>query len=127
MKKIFSELIYLPEFQRDLEKLQRRFRSLSDDLERFIKIELNQHHKLNISSPWIVRVPGLSITHPKVYKARRFACTFLKGTGSRSGIRVIYSYFQDKDRIEFIEIYYKGDKKNEDKERIKKYCRNLKQ
>jgi len=35
-----------------------------------------------------------------------------------SGIRVIYAYWEDKDRIEFVEIYFKGDKKNEDRDRL---------
>jgi hypothetical protein len=44
----------------------------------------------------------------------------LKGSGSQSGIRVIYAYFEEEDCIELIEIYYKGDKENEGRERIKK-------
>lgn len=35
-----------------------------------------------------------------------------------SGIRIIYAYIADKDRLEFIEMYFKGDKENEDKGRI---------
>ena len=45
-------------------------------------------------------------------------------TGVYSGIRVIYSYAEkpdDKDEIVLIEIYYKGDKENEDRDRIKRY------
>jgi len=41
-----------------------------------------------------------------------------------TGIRVIYSYREqekDKDKITLIEIYYKGDKESEDRERIHKY------
>jgi len=36
---------------------------------------------------------------------------------------VIYAYFEEADRIELIEIYYKGDKENEDRERIFKRFR----
>lgn len=36
-------------------------------------------------------------------------------------MRITYAYFLDEDRIEFIEIYYKGDQDNEDKERFKAY------
>jgi hypothetical protein len=53
--------------------------------------------------------------------AKKFACKSLKGKGAKSGIRIIYAYFEQEDTIEFIEIYFKGDKENEDKERIKKY------
>jgi len=38
-----------------------------------------------------------------------------------SGIRIIYAYYENEDVIEFIEIYFKGDKANEDKKRILKY------
>ena len=38
-----------------------------------------------------------------------------------SGIRIIYAYYEKEDKIEFIEIYYKGDKENENRERILKH------
>jgi len=53
-----------------------------------------------------------------VQMARKFACRALKGKGAHSGIRVIYAGFEEKNRIELIEIFYKGDKENEDRERI---------
>jgi hypothetical protein len=31
---------------------------------------------------------------------------------------VIYAYWEEKDKLEFIEIYFKGDKENEDRDRI---------
>jgi len=60
----------------------------------------------------------LKIEHAKIFKAKKIACRSLKGKGVKSGIRVIYAYFESDDRIELIEIYYKGDKENEDRERI---------
>lgn len=38
-----------------------------------------------------------------------------------SGIRLIYTYFEDEDKVELIEIYYKQDKEKEDRERILRY------
>ena len=70
-----------------------------------------------------MRIAGLGIQEPKVYKARKFACRTLKGKGAHSGIRVVYSYFEQNDKIELIEIYYKGDRENEDTERILKQYR----
>ena len=49
-------------------------------------------------------------------------CRSLKGKGVHSGIRVIYAYYREMDRIELIEIYYKGDKEDEDSVRIRKLC-----
>ena len=82
---------------------------------------MNLYHKLKIDNKGVSQVPGLKIEIPKIYKAKKFACRSLKGKGVQSGIRVIYTYFEKIDKIEFIEIYYKGDKENEDKERILLY------
>jgi len=119
--KIFREVSRLPEFEKDIKKLLKRFKTLEDDLEIFIKNELNLCHKLKIDNKEVSQVPGLKIEIPKIYKAKKFACRSLKGKGDQSGIRVIYAYFEKKDKIEFIEIYYKDDKENEDKERILLY------
>ena len=116
--KIFRKVSRLPEFEKDIKKLLKRFKTLEDDLEIFIKNELNLYHKLKIDNKEVSQVPGLKIEIPKIYKAKKFACRSLKGKGVQSDIRVIYAYFEKKDKIEFIEIYYKGDKENEDKERI---------
>jgi len=110
----FKEIIRLPAFERDFKRLLKRFRSLEDDLDNFIKTELVLFHKLRIDNKGVVQVAGLGIQEPKIYKARKFACRALKGKGAHSGIRVIYACFEEKDRIELIEIYFKGDKANED-------------
>ncbi len=75
-------------------------------------------HKLNIDNQGVVRISDLGIEYPHLYKARKFSCRALKGRGAASGIRVIYAYYPQEDIIEFIEIYYKGKKENEDRERI---------
>ena len=121
MKKIFNEVKSLPEFEKDLKKLTKKFRTLKEDLEVFIEKQLNLFHKLDIDNKGVVQISDLGIIYPKVYKARKFACRFLKGKGSASGIRVIYAYFEKEDRIELMEIYYKGDKENENRDRILKY------
>jgi len=48
----------------------------------------------------------------------KFTCRSLKGKGVQSGIRIIYAYFEEQDKIELVEIYYKGDKENEDRQRV---------
>ena len=40
----------------------------------------------------------------------------LKG-GGRSGIRIIYAYKENEDKVTLIEAYYKGKKENEDREK----------
>jgi mRNA-degrading endonuclease YafQ of YafQ-DinJ toxin-antitoxin module len=119
--KIFKEIIPLPEFEKDLKTLLKRFRTLKDDLDNFIKTGLNLYHKLGIDNKGVFQIPGLPFHNPKVFKAKKFACRALRGRGIQSGIRVIYSYFEKEDKIELIEIYYKGDKANENRERILRY------
>lgn len=119
--KIFNEIHYISEFEKDMKKLLKRFTTLEDDLKTFIEKQLNLYHKLNVDNKGILQITGLQIKNPKIYKAKKFACRSLKGCGVNSGIRVIYAYFESVDRIDLIEIYYKGDKENEDKERIVKH------
>jgi len=121
--KIFRAISRLPEFEKDMKKLLKRFKTLEDDLKIFIKNELNLYHKLKIDNRGIFQISGLQIESPKIYKAKKFACRSLKGKGVHSGIRVIYAYFEEEDKIELIEIHYKGDKENEDRERILKHYR----
>ena len=121
--KLFKKISHVPEFEKDLKKLIKRFASLEEDLQIFIKVAMNAFHKQNVDSRAILRISDLGINSPKIYKAKKFACKALKGKGVHSGIRVIYAYHEEEDRMEFIEIYYKGDKENEDRARIVKYFR----
>jgi hypothetical protein len=79
---------------------------------------LNLYHKLHTDNKGIFPIPDLGIKYPKILKASKFACKSLKGKGVAGGIRIIYAYFEDKNIIEFIEIYYKGQKETEDRNRI---------
>jgi mRNA-degrading endonuclease RelE of RelBE toxin-antitoxin system len=120
LSKLFKDIVYLPEFEKDKKKLLKRFRTLDEDLETFIDVQLKLFHKLGIDNGAIEHISDLGITEPKIYKVKKYACKSLKGKGVQSGIRIIYSYLDIADKIEFVEIYYKGDKENEDRERIKK-------
>ena len=117
MKK-FTEIRKLPEFEKEFKKLLKKFQSLDEDLDVFIDKQLVLTHKLGVDNGGVVRIAGLGIEEPKVYKAKKFACKSLKGKGAQSGIRIIYAYSSTTDTVGLIEIYYKGDKENEDRARI---------
>ena len=119
--KIFNKIIRRPEFEKDFKKLRKRFKTLEEDLNIFINTQLQLYHKLKKDNQGMVPLSNIGIASPEIYKARKFACRALKGRGAGSGIRVIYSYLEDEDRIEMIEMYFKGDKENEDRERIRRY------
>jgi mRNA-degrading endonuclease RelE of RelBE toxin-antitoxin system len=114
----FRETRRWPEFERDLKKLCKRFRTLEEDLATLMTAQIALYHKKGIDNKGVFRVPGLPFTTPEIYKVKKFACRALKGRGANSGLRLIYGYFREEDRIDLIEIYFKGDQENEDRERI---------
>lgn len=124
MTKIFHDIRYLPEFTRDLKKLLKKYSTLETDIDTFINTVLKVYHKEKISVSAVVQISNLDIVLPLIYKVRKFACKALKGKGAASGIRIIYAYYEQDDVIEFIEIYYKGARENEDRERIMRYYGN---
>lgn len=111
---IFEEL---DEYKRDVKKLSKRFRSLYDDLELLKKV-------LKIcpqeQPPHSYRISELGID-AYVVKHKRVACRSLKGRGSNTGLRVVYAYLKEDEKIVLIEIYHKADKENEDRKRILKH------
>lgn len=120
MKK-FNDIRKFPEFEKEFKKLLKKFHSLEEDFETFIDKQLVLYHKLNIDNGGVVQIADLGIENPKIYKARKFACKSLKGRGAQSGIRIIYAHFPEDDSIEFVEIYFKADKENENRERLKQF------
>ena len=108
---------HLIEFQKDLKQLLKRFRSLEEDLEVLKKV-------LNIcpaaSPPTSFLMNNIS-AQCQIIKVKKFACKALKGKGSHSGIRIIYAFHKEEQKIVFIELYFKGDKEKEDRSRIQKY------
>jgi hypothetical protein len=119
MMTTFANVTRRPEFDRDLKQLLKRYRSLEDDLTVFINTQLVLLHKQKIDNRGIVLINNLGIEEPKIFKAVKFACKSIHGRGAASGIRLTYAYFEEADHIEFIQIYFKADDENEDRERIK--------
>lgn len=56
--KTFQEVIRLPEFEKDLKKLSKRFRSLEEDLQTFTDSQLKLYHKLGVDNGGIRRLTG---------------------------------------------------------------------
>ena len=114
----FSEVVRLPEFERDVRKLLKKYGTLEEDLAIAIRSALYAHHKLKQNYDGIVSASYLNIGTHSYYKLRKMACMSIRGKGKRSGLRLIYAYYEDTGAIELIEIYHKSSKENENKERI---------
>ena len=115
-----------PGFQKDFKRLLKKFKSLEDDLElaKIAAIELFHIQKINNLS--VFPIQGFCTEEIQVCKIKKFACRALKGRGSKSGIRVIYAFHCISCKVDFIEIYFKGEEENEDRERIMDYLKNFK-
>lgn len=96
--------------------MSKKYRSLPDDLLEFKKI--------------VSEIPRGSGKHfvvlhenekVKILKARLF-CKYLRG----ASLRIIYAYVEASTIIHFIELYFKGEQGNEDKNRINEFLRQLK-
>jgi mRNA-degrading endonuclease RelE of RelBE toxin-antitoxin system len=110
-----------PEFQKDIKRLLKKYPSLADDirLAKTAAIELFHIYKINNLS--VFPIPNFCSETIQICKIKKFACKSLKGRGARSGIRVIYAFNATLLKVDFIEIYFKADQKNEDRVRIKEY------
>ncbi|MCK5358768.1 MAG: hypothetical protein KAJ48_10260, partial [Elusimicrobiales bacterium] len=102
-------------FAKDFKQLSKKYKSLPEDLKGFKKI-LNTIPAGNSKHFNSIAKHELCL----IIKARLF-CRYLKG----SSLRIIYAFHSQTDKIDFIEIYFKGNKTNEDRERIKAYLKNL--
>ncbi len=105
----------LPEFDKELKKLSKKYPTLPSDIDDIKPILLDCPTGSG-KNFIIVKVSG----NVKVIKVD-IHCESLR---SRS-IRLIYAYHQDRIEFMYLEVYFKGDKENEDRERIQQYLDSL--
>lgn len=108
------EINHLPEFEKDLKNLLKKYRTLNDDLN---EVKAILRKRPDERPPFSFRIDNLSL-ETCVIKVKKIACKALKGRGVNSGLRLIYAHFPAEQRIIFIELYHKNDKENEDRVRI---------
>ncbi len=111
---IFEELA---EFKKELKKLSKKYKTLSDDFDILKKVSRVCPGE---RPPFSYIIDGLGIQGCLI-RVKKIASKSFKGKGVNSGFRIIYAYFEIEPRIVFIEIFHKSNKQNEDKERIRKY------
>ena len=107
----------LREFDKDLKSLKKRYHTLDGDLE---VVRLDQEDEPGEHPPFSYQLQGLGI-ETCIIKVKKRACRALKGKGVNSGLRLIYAWFEEERRIVFVELYFKGDKELEDRDRIIKH------
>ena len=100
-----------PQFEKDLKKLSKKYPSLSNDIadfEQILRVFPTGNGK------------NFTILHHseqvKLVKSR------LTCTSSRDkSMRIIYAYHSEGIEFVYLELYFKGDKENEDRGRIEEY------
>jgi hypothetical protein len=113
----------IPEFDRDLKKLLKKFRTLEEDIEKAKTNAIELYHIRKINNLSVFQIPGFHSPGAVFFKLKKFSCKALKGRGVQSGIRIIYAFYPQELSVDFIEIYYKADQANENQERIKAYIK----
>jgi mRNA-degrading endonuclease RelE of RelBE toxin-antitoxin system len=93
----------LNEFEKDLKKLLKRYKTLEDDLN-VVKKVLSAEP--DARPPFSYRIDGLGIQSCLI-KVKKIACRTLKGRGANSGLRLIYAHFEEEEKIVLIELYHK--------------------
>ena len=111
------------EFDKDLKRLLKRFRSLEEDLEVVKKNAIEVYHHLKLDNQSTFLITQFCKENVQVCKVKKFACKALKGRGVKSGMRLIYAYWPGDNVVDLVEIYFKGDKENEDRARIEGFLK----
>src|SRR3989338_236670 len=100
-----------PEFEKNFKQLFKKYRTLNDDLEKFKAILLA--HPTGVGKNFVIIHSELTC---KIVKAR-MACRAFR---DRS-LRLIYAYREDSGGFYFIEMYFKGEQVNENRQLIKEF------
>lgn len=105
----------MPEFSKEFKRFSKKYKSLFDDLEEFKRVvdvaPLGNSKHFNVLT---------KNRRCAVVKARLF-CRYLRG----SSLRVTYAFHCTDLKIVFIEMYFKGEQENENRERIQEYLDNI--
>lgn len=109
---IFSAL---PEFDKELKKLSKKYPTLKADIED-IKPVLIQC-PTGIGKNFII----IKVKEDVIFVKVRIHCESLR---SRV-VRLVYAYHKDRIEFVYIEVYFKGEKENEDRKRIDEYLNNF--
>lgn len=119
------EYAYIKEFKKDFKKLEKRYRTLSEDFENMKKNLLETHYIKGTSLPQnsIVNVEWFCGKTYESKKIRKFTCKSLKNLGVKSGIRIIFVFEKENLKITFIEIYHKKDQEIENKSRLRAFIK----
>ena len=106
-----STFYQLPEFEKELKKLSKKYPSLVSDIEDIKSVLLTSPTGIGKNFTIIKTTEEIKIVKVHIH------CESLRART----MRLIYAYHKNKIEFMYIEVYFKGDKVNEDRERIEEY------
>ena len=112
---MMSKFFQLPEFEKELKKLAKKYPSLVNDVEDIKPVLVDAPTGIGKNFTIIRATEEMKIVKVRIH------CESLR---SRA-IRLIYAYHKDKIEFRYLELYFKGDKKNEDRERVRQYLKDV--
>ncbi len=101
----------LPEFDKELKRLSKKYPTLISDVKDIEAVIVES--PTGIGKNFTIIATSETVKVVKV----RIHCESLR---SRA-VRLIYAYHEDRIEFMYIELYFKGDKENENRERITQY------
>ena len=109
-----SQFNQLPEFTKEFAKLAKKYKSLPRDL---ADLEI-----LLRANPVGFGTNFVTLHHSEVLRIvkTRLACKSLR----ERSLRVVYAYHANRIEFMYIEVYFKGAKANENRERIAEYIKS---
>jgi len=109
---------YVDEFQKEFDKFCKKHNNFEKDMDRFEAVLNTSWPKL---LPGIIKISNIGEKFCTCYKAREFRCKALN-RGSKSGIRIIFTYDEKISEFIFIELQFKGTDDNHDHNRLMRYA-----
>lgn len=108
-----SKFYQLPEFEKELKKLSKRYPSLIRDIEDVKQVLADSPTGIGKNFTIIRTTRDVKIVKVRIH------CESLRARRAR----MIYAYHRDRVEFMYIELYFKGDKESEDRERIREYLK----
>jgi len=103
----------LPEFEKELKRLSKKYPTLTSDVEDIKAVLISSPTGIGKNFTIIKVLPRVKVVKVRIH------CESLRART----VRLIYAYHSDRIEFMYIEVYFKGDKENEDRDRIKQYLK----
>ena len=110
-----ARFLQTPEFVIEFKKLAKKYPSLVYDVEDLRAVLEAAPTGIGKNFTIIRATEDVKIIKVRVH------CELLRDRR----IRLIYAFHQNKIEFVYIELYFKGDKENEDKQRVENYLNNI--